>query len=268
MQRTPLWRWRLDHLLTILRVVLGVIFILGGIKIAFPADPEVFAAGYVDPATGWIAPVFAERITETLGISVSLFLKIQGVIEIVVGGLMVIGLFAPFTPIVMGLMFWAFIIANPVVGPVRLNRDMALMGFSFATALAGGGILSLDAKYRGLQSKFSERRDIILIMIRLGLAYALVTSSLFFGGPLNTSLNTTIPLFLVFVMGLLLAVGVIPRWVAAAVFIWLLLPFGQSIAAKGVFWGLEGVKRELGLMAASFVYLMAGPDRWVWPRRR
>ena len=162
-------------------------------------------------------------------------------------------------------MFWAFIIANPVVGPVRLNRDMALMGFSFATALAGVGILSLDARWRGLQSKFSERRDIILIMIRLGLAYALVTFSLFFGGPLNTSLNTAIPLFLVFVMGFLLAVGVIPRWVPAAVFLWLFLSLGQSLAAKGVFWGLEGVKRELGLMAACFVYLMAGPDHGFGP---
>ena len=268
MEHKHIWRWQWGNLFAILRIVLGVIFILGGIKLAFPADPGALAASYIDPAKGWIAPVFAERITGTLGISISLFLKIQGIIEIVIGGLMVIGIFSTSVAVVMGLMYWAFIIANPVVGPVRLNRDMALMGFSFATALAGVGALSFDARWRGLQSKFSERKDVVLIIIRLGLAYALVTSSLFFGSPLNTSLNTTIPLVLVFVMGVLLVLGVIPRWVAAAVFIWLLLPLGQSIAANGVFWGLEGVKRELGLMAASFVYLMAGPDRWVWSRRR
>ena len=36
MEHRRLWRWRLDHLLTILRVVLGVILLSGGSKSPFP----------------------------------------------------------------------------------------------------------------------------------------------------------------------------------------------------------------------------------------
>ncbi len=82
-------RWHLDDGFTVLRIVLGVIFVIVGIKIAFPPDPEALAATFVNPANGWISPFFAEQITGTLGIPVSEFLWIQGLMEIGLGLMMI-----------------------------------------------------------------------------------------------------------------------------------------------------------------------------------
>jgi uncharacterized membrane protein YphA (DoxX/SURF4 family) len=247
-------------------VVLGVIFIFGGIKIAFPADPAALAASYINPTNGWISPFFATLIQETLGFSVSTFLKIQGLMEIGLGVMMVMGLFTPVVAIVMGLMFWSFTIANPVLGEIRLSRDIALMGLCFVVAFAGASAWSMDAQIRGLNFKFLERKDALLLFIRLSVAFPLLASAVFSGGVLNNPLNTTLPNPLVFLLGVLLAAGVFPRWILAFVFLWLLYPLAGSLMSKGIFWGLEGVKREVGFLAAAFVYFMSGPDRWSWPK--
>ncbi len=178
------------------------------------------------------------------------------------------GLFTPVVSITMGLMFWSFTVANPVMGEIRLSRDIALMGLCFVVAFAGASAWSMDAQIRGLDFKFLKKKDALLLFIRLSLAFPLLVSAVFSGGVLDNPLNTTLPKVWVFLLGLLLAAGVFPRWVMAVVFLWLLYPVAGSLFSKGIYWGLEGVKRELGFLAAAFVYFMSGPDRWAWPRAR
>ncbi|MBI4513665.1 MAG: hypothetical protein HY702_06085 [Gemmatimonadetes bacterium] len=264
-------RWQFldaSYLPTILRVGLGAAFVIGGAKLAFPTDPQALAASYIDPSTGWIAPVFADKITGTLGMDIAEFLRVQGLLEIGLGVALISGAFTTAVATMMGLMFWAFTVANPVVGQIRLSRDIALMGLCFALAMTGAGGLSLDRGMQRIQPKVVERKDAFLLIVRLSLAYTLMASALFSGGAFSHHLNTTLPLVVVLLMGVSLAAGVFPRWTMILVFVWMLYLLPTNLLAKGLLPGLDSVKREIGFLAASFVYLLAGPDRWAWPKAR
>jgi uncharacterized membrane protein YphA (DoxX/SURF4 family) len=255
-----------DSLALVLRVCVGIVFIIGGIKLAFPSNPAALAAAYVDPSAGWISPYFADLITAQLGLEVSRFLQLQGLIEILLGAALIVGLFTPVVAIVMGLMYWAFTVANPVVGEIRLSRDLALMGICFAIALAGAGGWSLDSRLLGRRARLEGRKDAVVLLIRLSLAFTLVTSALFAGGVFDNHLNATLPRILVLILGLLLAVGVYPRSLAGLVAVWMLYLIGANLAAKGLFPGLDSVKREIAFLGAALAVFTLGRDRWAWPR--
>ena len=260
-----------DHLMTMLRAALGFIFFIGGLKLAFPtlfgvAGHEALAQGYINPAKGWISPFFAEKITELLGMSIGSFLQIQGWIEMLMGLVMILGVFTPMVAVSMGLMFWSFTVANPVVGEIRLSRDIALMGLCLAVALSGASTWSIDRRIRGQRFMFGERKDLLLLIFRLSLAYTLIASALFAGGVFNNHLNTTLPVVFVLLVGVLLGAGILPRWVMLLVAVWMLTLLPVNIFAKGLFSGLDSIKREIGLLAAALFYFISGPDRWSWPK--
>lgn len=259
-----------DHLLAILRIALGVVFVIGGFKLVLTPwigvpDAQALVAQYTDPATGYISPLFATKITETLGLSIGTFLLIMGVMEITLGVMLGVGIFTPMVAVQMGLMLWAFTAANPVVGAIRLSRDLALMGLCFAVALAGAGAWSLDGYWRRLPPLVRGRRNVVLVIVRLSLAYPLLASAIFSGGVFENPLNTTLPGGIVFLLGLLLAAGLLARWVSLLLALWMLYLLPAHVAAEGLFLGLNEVKREIGLLAASLVYAGWGPDRWTWP---
>lgn len=254
-------------MLTLLRAALGVVFVLGGIRIGFPAEGrEELAASYVDPESGWISPFFADQITERLGMSVESFLQIQGYLEIALGLLLIAGLFTPIVAVVVGLMFWSFAVANPVAGEIRLSRDVALAGLCFAMVVAGPGRWAVDNAVRGAASRFSERRDAALLIIRLSLAFTILASAVFTGGVMGSHLNETLPAPIVFALGLLLVAGLAPRFAAAAFVLWMGVVIPVEIAAEGLLGGLDSIKRELGLSAGALVYAIAGSDRWAFFR--
>jgi uncharacterized membrane protein YphA (DoxX/SURF4 family) len=255
-----------DAAALILRVCVGIVFVIGGVKLVLPSDAQALAASYVDPSTGWISPYFAELITVRLGIEMSRFLFVQGAIEIVLGLAMILGLMTPGVAIVMGMMYWAFAVANPVVGEIRLSRDVALMGICFAIALAGAGRWSLDGRLRGSQSNIDERKDFVVLVIRLSLAFTLLTSAIFAGGPFNNHLNSTLPRLLVLLLGLLLVFGIYSRWVAGLLAMWMLYLVATNLVAKGLLPGLDSVKREIGFLGATLAIFLLGADRWARPR--
>ena len=257
-----------DSAVLVLRLCVGMVFVIGGTKLAFPSDPQALAAGYIDPSTGWIDPYFADLITTRLGIQVSWFLQLQGIVEILLGVALILGLLTPVVAVVMGLMYWAFAAANPVVGQIRLSRDLALMGVCFAIALAGPGRWSLDSRLLGRGPGIDQRKDQVVLVIRLSLAFTLVASALFTGRVFGNHLNTTLPTLLVLVLGLLLALGVYPRWVAGLLGVWMLYLVAANLLAKGLVPGLDSVKREIGFFGAAVAVFSLGPDRWAWPRKR
>lgn len=256
------------RLVTPLRVALGLVFLIGGTKLAFPADATALAASYTNPETGWISPIFAAWITDTLGISIAGWLRLQGLIEIVLGLALVLGAYTSIVATIMGLMFWSFAVANPVVGEIRLSRDIALMGLCFAVAVAGAGAYSIDGDVRRVPSYFPERQDAFSLIIRLSLAYTLIASTLFTGGVFSNHLNSSLPVLAVFLAGLALAVGIFPRWVMTLLFVWMLYLIVGNLFGRGMLAGLDSVKREIGFLAASLVYVLSGRDVWAWPRRR
>jgi uncharacterized membrane protein YphA (DoxX/SURF4 family) len=259
-------RVRAEVLVALLRIALGVIFVVGGIKLAFLGDTAALVASYIDPAKGWIAPVFQDQITQRLGLSVGVFLRSQGLVEILLGLLMILGLGTRVVAVMMGLLFWSFAVANPVAGEIRLSRDIALMGLCVAVALSGAGVWSVDARVWQRPDTFAQRRDSVLLLIRLSLAYTLLASAVFVHGPFANPLTTTLPVVLVGLMGVLLAAGVGPQWLMALLFVWMLYVLPAQMLAKGLFGGLDAAKRELGFLVAALVYLWLGPDRWSWPK--
>lgn len=249
--------------MTLLRVALGVVFVLGGVRIGFPAEGrEELAASYVDPQSGWISPFFVEQITGWLGMSVETFLQFQGYLEISLGLLLIAGVFTPVVAVVVGFMFWSFAVANPVVGEIRLSRDVALAGLCLALVVAGPGRWSVDGGIRGAASWFSERRDAALVVIRLSLAFTLLASAVFTGGVMANHLNETLPVPIVLALGVLLLAGVAPRFAAAAFVMWMGVVIPVEIVAEGLLGGLDSIKREIGLLAGAIVYAIAGSDRW------
>ncbi|PON15343.1 hypothetical protein C2W62_24310 [Candidatus Entotheonella serta] len=253
-----------DICMTWLRVALGIIFIIGGIKLAFLGETSALAANYTNPEKGWLSPVFADKITQITGIGVGPFLRTQGLVEIALGLLMALGVGTRVVAVIMGLMFWVFAAANPVAGEIRLSRDLALMGCCFAVAFAGAGTWSLDGRLWQRQSTFASYQDSILILIRLSLAFTLLASAVFAHGPFANHLNTTLPIVVVLAMGVLLAVGLRPHWIMGLLALWMLYVIATSIGAKGIYFGLDSAKRELGFLAAATVYALLGPDRWTW----
>ncbi len=250
----------LAHLFSFLRIALGLVFVIGGIKIGFPTDPEALAVAYTNSESGFISPFFAEWIRMSLGISISLFLKIQGILEIFTGVMMIRGgVNTQMVALMMAVMFFVFTFATPGVGQIRLSRDLSLAGLCVAISLTGPGGWRMDGTHK--------YKDVVLRIIRLSLAYTLIASALFTSGVMGNPLNTTLPVELVFLLGLFLGIGVVPRWVMLPILVWLLWILAGSVMDMGIFWGFEAVKREIGLLAGSFVYLTGGPDRWAWPKK-
>ncbi len=261
-----------DTLVFILRASLAAVLFMGGVKLAFPGDALGLAAAYVDPDTGWIAPFFVDQIENRLGMEVHTFLAVQGWLEMAVAVLLALGVRTRTLAVVAGLMFWAFAVANPVVGEIRLSRDIALAALSFAVAVGGPGRWTLEGRLRGWErGEVSDlRKRATLLVVRSGLAFTLISSALFTSGVMATHLNQTLPVVLVLLLGLALAAGVLPRWAAALVVLWMLGIVVWGVASSGLLGGLDSTKREVGLAAGAFLYALAGSrDPWVlFPGRR
>lgn len=228
---------------TVLRAALGITLVLGGIKLAFPPDAAALAASYVDPESGWIAPYFVEQIENRLGVDVATFLRVQGFLEIALGLLLAAGLGLPVTAHIAALSFVAFAVANPVVGLVRLSRDVALAALCLAVAL------------RPRVTREGVRRT-----IQWGLAYTLGISALFADGVMRNPLNDSLPVLIVLVAAAALALGLYVRGVAAAIAVWLGALILWRVAVAGPWTGLEGMKRELALAAGAWVLALHAHD--------
>ena len=257
-----------DVLMALLRITLGIVFVIGGIKLAFLGETSALVASYTNPVKGWMSPVFADKITQTLGVSVGVFLRTQGWIEMFLGLMMILGIGTRVVAVIMGLLFWGFTVANPVAGEIRLSRDIALMGFCFAVAIAGAGRWSVDSRVWNREWSFPKYRDGALLLMRLSLAYTLLTSAVFASGPFANHLNSTLPLIAVFILGALLALGLRPHWVMGLVAVWMLYVVATAIGDKGLYFGLDSAKRELGFLVGAVAYGLLGPDRWAWLETR
>jgi uncharacterized membrane protein YphA (DoxX/SURF4 family) len=260
-----------DHVLAILRVALGLVLIIGGIKLAFPVDAMALAQSYVNPATGWISPFYQQLITEHLNLEIIEFLRIQGMVEIMIGATLILGMFTSLVSGIMGVMFIGFVVANPDIGEIRLIRDVSLAGLSFALALAGGGIFSMDGLMFRKKSHFQDYKDVILFLIRASLGITLIVSvvfapELFPGHAFSNAFNSVVPGPLVLILGAMLVVGLYPRAAVALLAVWLLYLIGAALLDKPFYLALDAVKREIGFLGATVVFAVLGPDRWSWPK--
>lgn len=292
---TAVRRW--DTLVTGLRVAMGLVFLIAGLKVIYPplvglADHNELVEKFTDPTTGFIAPWLAERITD-FGISLDTFLLVKGIGDTLLGLLLILGLATRMNAAMVALFLWTFTVAAPEAGAIRLSRDLALLALCVALVRTGGGRWSLDRRIarssycsgpgagtgraqRRLVSLMFRRealpagnRTSALLVIRLGLALPLLASALFTGGPggiFNNPVNSTLPPLLLFALGAALVIGLAPRWVLAGLAPALVWIIAEGLGRDWFYVGLDNIKRELGLLAAAVLYTVAGPDRWSRPR--
>ena len=236
----------------VLRLVLGFVFFISGYKIAFPSDPAALAASYADPSKGWISPYFVDWITNTLQLDVATYLMYQGYLEMLMGVALIFGLMSTLTAIGMGVLYWAFTVANPVAGEIRLSRDIALTFITFGLAYYGPGRYSLDYGIKSLYRTGKE--EVLLFALRFGVGFTFVFSALFAGGVMANPLNSTIPTVIVFVLGVLLMANIKIKYVAGASILFLVFAIGDTMLAKeSVFKAFDGTKRELAFLAAMLI---------------
>lgn len=257
---------RSDALLSVLRVALGLLFVTGGLKLAFSGDPIGLAADFTDPVDGFISPVYAAVITDTFGAPVEQFLRLQGVVEIALGTALIVGLFTPFAAAAVALLFVAFVVATPGPGEIILTRDLTLAAVAVAVAVAGPGRWSLDAlRGNSTVNRLAERHDLVSMLLRYGLALSLLVSAAFTSGRFGNLLNSELPVVIPAVFGTAMLVGFAPRVVGAVVTAWMLWLFGSSLVSEGLLAGFDLAKRELGFAAAAALLAGVPGDRLTWP---
>jgi uncharacterized membrane protein YphA (DoxX/SURF4 family) len=241
-----------DNQKLLLRLVLGFVFFISGYKIAFPADAAALAASYADPEKGWIAPYFVEWINNTVGIDVATYLFLQGLLEMFLGAMLIFGFFTTIVAVSMGLLYWAFVAANPVAGEIRLSRDLTLMAMSFGLAYYGPGKYSIDRHFRHLTRE--GREEILSFALRLGIGFTFIVSALFAGGVMANPLNSSVPVAIVFVLGVLLITNIKIKYAAGLSILFLVFAIGDTMLAKeSVFKAFDGTKRELAFLVGVII---------------
>jgi uncharacterized membrane protein YphA (DoxX/SURF4 family) len=261
------WNGLLGTAIAVARVGLGVVLIVGGWKLAFPADPAGLVQSYTDPAAGWIAPFFVDWIAGSLPVDVLGFLQALGWLEMIVGFCLAVGLATPWIAALAGAMFLSFPMANPVAGMVRLAQDASMGGFALAIAFTGSGRWSVDQRLGWFPESQPGLRNWFLGLIRVSLLYAFVMALMFPFDVGTNPLNQTLPRGVV----LLLAAALLPTKtarvscgiIAVWMFVLILVSVTQAVMDQGIaglYWGLDSAKRQLGLCGASLGYVLAGPD--------
>ena len=124
--------------LLLLRVPLGVYFILAGIgKLTAPGGRAAFADAHINQAT----PFLPEHLAR-------MYLTNLPIIEIVVGSLLVLGLLTRLVGLVAALLITSFTIAVTKLGGGQtggpFHPNLIYIGIALAAMLCGPGIFSVD----------------------------------------------------------------------------------------------------------------------------
>jgi len=258
------------------RISLGIVLLVGGWKLAFPADPQGLVASYKPvPESGWNAldPLFVDWIQSYFPVDILGFLNGMGWLEMTVGLALLLGILTPWFAGLAGLMFLSFAMANPEAGMVRLALDVSMAGFSFAIAYAGSGRWSLDSITDLYSPQLPSRRNWYLSSIRVAVLYSFVLAVFFPLGVGMNPLNTTLPWVVVLVITILLLFPGTARWVTGVISLWMIVLVAESVwlevagqGFSGIYWGLDAAKRQVGLFGATLAYCLFGPDDLsIWP---
>ncbi|OMH39685.1 DoxX family membrane protein [Motiliproteus sp. MSK22-1] len=267
----------------LLRVGLGVVFIIGGTSKLSLLLSESTNKGMVDnymSTSGYINELFQQFLfTGMLGnlLSPGGFLTALSTFELVSGIALVAGLFVRPLSLFYAFLLWTFVIALPTMTVPGVDigvktytspaifvqiRDIALSGFMFVLFNAGTGIKSIDGRYT--QTHASMDWNTMGLLLRSSLAIVMIVGG-FFGEFAKIATFST-PQLLLAVSGLALIFGskrVIQSagFLVVGIMIWYI--FQKFSLDKTLIKNLNGVKREFALLAAGLVLgLFGGGDRF------
>lgn len=254
---------------SILRVGLGLVFIIGGYnKLSQLLDPDRTAAilSSYTGGKGYINEFFLDFLFTGSVITPWGFLTTLSGFELLSGLALVAGLMVRPFALIYAFLLWTFVFSLPVVTTPGVEttvstytspamfvqiRDIALSGFMFVLLALGSGRLSTDSKIlkNGLNSDNADWQKLGLLL-RLSLAAPLIIGGLFGGYPQIATFATYQPLL--FILGVLLVLGLRTRETAAAVaavMLWFM--FTKFSADKTLIANLNGFKREFAFFCSS-----------------
>ena len=270
---------------TILRIGLGLVFVIGGYsKLSQLLDPDRMAGiveNYVG-GKGYINELFLNYLfTEGSWLTPWGFLTALSTFELVSGVALVVGLMVRPLALIYAFLLWTFVFSLPVVTTpgVETNistytspamfvqmRDIGLSGFMFVLLALGSGTMSGDSKIlkNGVNSTDANWNNLGLLL-RLSLAAPLVIGGMFGSYAQIATFATYQPILLV--LGIMLVLGVRTREasvVVGAVMVWFM--FTKINLDKSVIANLNGFKREFAFLAAAIVITMRGSGNNYTPK--
>ncbi len=262
---------------TILRIGLGLVFIIGGYnKLSQLLDPDRTAAivGSYTGGKGYINDFFMNYLfADSSWLSPWSFLTALSSFELLSGVALLIGLMVKPLALIYAFLLWTFVFSLPVVTTPGVEstvstytspamfvqiRDISLSGFMFVLLALGSGLFSADSKLltNGVNAK-SVNWDNLGLLLRLSLAAPLIIGGMF-GDFANIATYATFqPLLLL--LGVALVAGVRVQ-LAAAVTLLVMLWFiaGKLSLDKSVIANLNGFKREFAMIAVCMVLAARG----------
>jgi len=262
---------------TILRIGLGLVFVIGGYnKLSQLLDPDRTAAivGSYTGGKGYINDFFMTYLfADGSWLSPWSFLTALSTFELASGIALLIGLMVKPLALIYAFLLWTFVFSLPVVTTpgVESNvstytspamfvqiRDIALSGFMFVLLALGSGRFSADSKVltNGVNAD-SVNWNNLGLLLRLSLAAPLIIGGLFGNFANIATYATWQPLLLI--TGVLLVIGIKVREVsiiACLIVLWFIttkLSLDKSMIAN-----LNGFKREFAMIAACIVLVARG----------
>lgn len=270
---------RYDQAALLLRVGLGLVFVIGGMSklsllLGSGAAHDGMVANYMG-TSGYINTIFQQFLfpggTEGF-FNPSLFLTALSAFELFSGIALIAGFLVRPLSIFYAFLMWTFVVSLPVltVPGVEVTvktytspalfvqvRDVALSGMFFTLFNLGSGLLSVDNRF--LKSNKSINWDVLGLLLRFSLAMVFIVAGFFGGFAKIATFGTWQPLLAV--IGLLLIFGSdkVVRGAGIAVVAVMLWYMAQKLSMdKSIIGNLNGIKREFALAACGGVLLMLG----------
>lgn len=228
----------------IFRVLLGMVLVLGGIKLLL-ISPESAAKLFTE--TGFVRPEISQFFPDALNFALSM-----GITELIVGVLTISGFKTKYVSIAGAALFFMFITSSPIFGYTRLFLDVSLMGLYIALMFLGSGKYGIDGFFSKKPTDLKNKRDYFYPIIRVSIGFGFIMSVFF--PEFNSDGFQFMPDSLNLVLGSLIIIGFANRVVAITATVLLLIVAIMNVPEKTIL----NTKRAIGMIGGTVFLSILG----------
>jgi len=233
-----------DYASLIFRVLLGMVLVLGGIKLLL-ISPESAAKLFTE--TGFVRPEISQFFPDAFNFAIAM-----GITELIVGVLTISGFKTKYVSIAGAALFFMFVTASPIFGYTRLFLDVSLMGLYIALMFLGSGKYGIDGFFGKKPTDLKNKRDYFYPIIRVSIGFGFIMSVFF--PEFNSDGFQFMPNGLNLVLGSLIIIGFANRVVAITATVLLLIVAIMNVPEKTIL----NTKRAIGMMGGTVFLAILG----------